>query len=280
MVERTANVSAVDAIRALLRAQIEDVWGKGMTELVDANYAPDCIDHMPIPGQAAGREAMKQVVHDFRDAMPDLTMTLTGMLAAGNIGVDFWTLRGTQTGALFGIEPTGRRIEISGIDMVRVADGRIVELWHVEEMLQFWQQLGQTDASFDQAAPPELLQPTGMAQDLNLGTAIAIAADATPVELRNIDLGRRRIEGVADGWLVQGAPDLQKQLQLYVIDGDFVAARWTMTGTHTGAPLFGIAASGRRFDINGMDVVQIGNDGHIVNAWHVEELDRLRTAIS
>lgn len=130
-------------IRALLRSLITDLWSAGRVELVDANYAEGVIDHDPVPGQPAGRAAMKEVVRAFRSAMPDLAMTLHGALACGDMGVDFWTLSGTHTGPLFGIAPTGRRVRFSGVDMVRVGeDGRIAELWHVEEMLQFWQQLG------------------------------------------------------------------------------------------------------------------------------------------
>jgi len=303
-------------IRELLRAQIEDVWGRGMTDLVDTNYARDCVDHMPVPGQAAGREAMKQVVDDFRRAMPDLTMTLTGTLAAGDIGVDFWTLRGTHTGALFGAEPTGRRVEFSGIDMVRVADGQIVELWHVEEMLQFWQQLGQQEVPFGQARTPDFAPcATSTDHDPGAGAAIAISAQPTPTELRNLAIGRRHIEdmwargnaavgwevyapgvidhnpapnqragidGIADviGWMTESVPNLQMQIHQYIVDGDYVADRWTMRGTHIGAPMMGIEAAGKSFEINGMDVIRIGAHGRITDIWHVEEFDRMRAAIS
>ncbi len=59
-------------IRALLRSQIADLWSAGRVELVDANYAEGVIDHDPVPGQPAGRAAMKEVVRAFRSAMPDL----------------------------------------------------------------------------------------------------------------------------------------------------------------------------------------------------------------
>jgi len=303
-------------IRELLRAQIEDVWGHGMTDLIDTNYAASCIDHMPVPGQAAGREAMKQVVRDFRQAMPDLTMTLTGTLAAGDIGVDFWTLHGTHTGALSGVEPTGRRVDIAGIDMVRVADGQIVELWHVEEMLQFWQQLGHQDVPFGQARTPNFAPPpTSTVYDPGAGAAVAMPDEPTQTDLRNLAVGRRHIEemwarsnaaigwevyapgvidhnpapnqrpgidGIADviGWMTESVPDLQMQIHQYVVDGDFVTDRWTMRGTHTGAPMMGIEATGKRFEINGMDVIRMGEHGRITDVWHVEEFDRMRAAIS
>ena len=135
-VPETARVSA------LLTAQIERVWGRGEVDRVDAMYTEDVVDRMPIPGQPTGRAALKDVVRAFRTALPDLRMDLHGVLASGDRGVDFWTLTGTHSGSLFGVAPSGRRVRFSGIDMVRVADGRIAELWHVEEMAQFASQLG------------------------------------------------------------------------------------------------------------------------------------------
>ena len=303
-------------IRELLRAQIEDVWGQGRLDLVDRHYAADCVDHMPIAGQGTGLEAMKDVVRAFRAAMPDLAMRLTGTLAAGDIGVDFWTLTGTHSGPLFGIAPTGRRVEIAGIDMVRVAENRIAELWHVEEMLQFWHALGLVDAAFGQAQQAGFM-PIATAGEHDPGehARVAIRSDHSDRDCRNLWIARRHIEemwargqgalghelyapGVVDHnpapgqrpgidgiidvirWLTEAVPDLTMNVHQYVVDGAFVADRWTMRGHHTGAPLMGIAALGRAFEINGMDVVRIGDDGRITDVWHVEEFDRLRAAIA
>ena len=49
---------------------------------------------------------------------------------------------GTHTGELLGIPPTGREVEILVIDVVRVADGRIVEHWGIVDRLGLLQQLG------------------------------------------------------------------------------------------------------------------------------------------
>ena len=308
-------MSDTASTRALLTDQIERVWGAGEVELVDHNYAADCIDHMPVAGQAPGIDAMKQIVRDFRIAMPDLKMELKGVLAAGDIGVDFWTLTGTHTGNLMGVAPTGRRVKFSGIDMARVADGRIVELWHCEEMLHFWQQLGRAEAPFGQPDRPDFAPPsTSRAHDPGHGVSIAIATEPTAIERANVAVARRHIEhmwarsqphiadevyvtnvvdhnpapaqrsgiaGIQDviGWMTQSVPDLQMSVKQYVVDGDFVADRWEMRGTHTGAPLMGLPARGRSFEINGMDVVRIA-DGRITDVWHVEEFDRLRAAIS
>ncbi len=69
-------------------------------------------------------------------------MELHGTLADGDFGVDFWTFRGTHTGELDGVAPTGTVVEFGGIDVARIVDGRIKEIWHVEDMATMWRQLG------------------------------------------------------------------------------------------------------------------------------------------
>lgn len=290
--------------RALLAAQIERVWGRGEVALVDSNYAADVVDRMPIPGQPAGRAALKDVVRAFRTAMPDLRMQLHAVLACGDHGVDLWTLTGTHSAPLFGVPATGRPVRFSGIDMVRVADGRIAELWHVEEMAQFAGQLG--------IALPADTVPRGVTPTDYWLPAPALLS---PLEARNLALARRHMEGVwAQGnarlmdelyatdivdmnpgpgqppgiagiaaalhYLRDGAPDLQLHLAAYVPSGPYVADRWTMTGTHTGTPLFGIAATGKRFEFVGMDIARFRPDGRIDCIWHVEEFARLRAQIA
>ena len=132
---------SADTIRRLLHDQIERLWSRGELDLVPRNYHPDIVDHMPVPRQRAGLAAMAEVVELFRIAIPDIRLTLHGTIVAGDLGCDWWTLTGTQTGALFGRPPSGRPVRFSGIDMVRVSDDRIAELWHVEDMLRFERQM-------------------------------------------------------------------------------------------------------------------------------------------
>lgn len=306
-----------EVIRALLRAQIEDIWGAGRTPLVSRNYADGVIDHMPVPGQPSGREALEGVVNAFRAGIADLRMELHATLVAGDFGVDVWTLTGTHAGPLLGHEASGKAIAISGIDMVRVAQGRICELWHVEEMGLLMQQIGGDDFPF--GAPlgtPQSRTLSGRAKR-HAGVADAhVPGEAafTLRERRNLAIARRHIgelwgEGGAElaneifhpavvdhnpapgqrpgiagildvlHWLREAVPDLALTVHAFVVEGDLVCDRWAMTGTHTGAPLMGIEPQGRRFQINGMDVVRIDDEGLITDVWHAEEFARLRAQI-
>jgi predicted ester cyclase len=91
---------------------------------------------------------------------------------------------------------------------------------------------------------------------------------------------RPGIPGIVDvlGWLREAVPDLRMEILAYAVEGDYAADHWRMTGTHTGSPLLGMPARGRRFAIHGADVVRF-RDGLIDRVWHVEEFARLRDQI-
>lgn len=303
-------------VTALLRRQIVDLWNDGKLDVVDRHYAPDVVDHMPVPGQASSRAAMKQVVADFRAAIPDLRMTLHGTIACGDLGVDFWTATGTHRGALFGLPASGKPVCFSGIDMIRVTEGRIAELWHVEEMLQLIGQIGGGETAFGvptgdgtaPAVPSRDADPGRRARHPDLDRLC-------PRERRILDIARAHIEqiwargdaaaayrlyapevvdhmpapgqrpgiaGIVDvlGWLREAVPDLDMTIEDYVVEGDLAADRWVMRGTHTGTPLMGVPARGNRFEINGMDVIRVRDDFLIGDVWHVEEFASLRAQIT
>mgnify|MGYP000157664501 CR=1 FL=1 len=134
-----------DGMRALVRRQIEELWGRSDPSLIPEMYAEDIIDHNPLPGQTPGHEGLREAIRVFSVAFPDIEMTLHGVLADGDYAVDFWTFRGTHLGDFNGLPPTGRRVEFNGIDVVKVQEGKIAEIWHVEDMARMLDQLGVTD---------------------------------------------------------------------------------------------------------------------------------------
>ncbi len=306
------STDADATVHLLLRDQIEELWGQGRLDLVDSNYRQGVIDHMPVAGQATGRAAMKQVVRDFRAGVPDLKMTLHKTLASGGYGVDVWTLTGSHGGPLLGQAATDGRIEFGGIDMVRVEEGSIAELWHVEEMAQLGAQIGASEIAFGAPADESAVPAAAVEEDYQPGSTAIVPGEEhfTERERRNLAVARRHIEeiwargrselcwemyhpdaidhnpapgqrpgiaGIVDvlGWLREAVPDLRMQIQCYVIDGDWIADRWVMTGVHSGTDLMGIPARGRRFTINGMDVARLDADGLITDIWHVEEFGSL-----
>jgi steroid delta-isomerase-like uncharacterized protein len=128
----------------------EEVWGRGDVQAADEVLAEDFIEHNPAPGQGPGREGHKQVLKVWRAAFPDLTISVDDLVADGDRVALRWTAHATHRGELMGMPATGRRLTLTGIDILRIVDGRIVERWgefNGAEMLQQLGALPEADAS-------------------------------------------------------------------------------------------------------------------------------------
>jgi steroid delta-isomerase-like uncharacterized protein len=126
---QTTSIATVDANKALIRHVFEDVIPAGNTAAMRDLMAPDFLDHDPLPGQPAGAAGGEYVVSTMHTAHPDLRFTIDDLVAEEDRVTIRWTLRGTNTGPLFGRPPSGQRVELAAIVIFRIADGRIAERW-------------------------------------------------------------------------------------------------------------------------------------------------------
>jgi predicted ester cyclase len=97
--------------------------------------APDFVNRSAPPGAPAGPEGMLfTFTRVLRPAFPDLTVEVHDQVAEGDKVTTRKTIRGTHRGDLLGIPPTGKRVEIDVIDIVRLARGRYAEHWGVNTL--------------------------------------------------------------------------------------------------------------------------------------------------
>ena len=120
----------------------EDLWGRGNVAVVEELFAPDVVDNHPFPGQEPGRDGVRQILKMFREAFPDLQVRNEEVLAEGYKVVLRWTANGTYKGGLLGIPSSGQKVKLSGIDVLRISNGKIVERWAEDNGLEMMQQLG------------------------------------------------------------------------------------------------------------------------------------------
>ena len=105
--------------------------------------APDYVFHDPAdPDTPPGPAGAKAMAGGFRAAFADLRPVEEDYVAGGDKVVYRWRLRATHRGAFAGVPPTGREVELSGIEIVRLAGGRIVEHWDEIDALGLLRQLG------------------------------------------------------------------------------------------------------------------------------------------
>ena len=129
--------------KALIRRFYEEVWNRGHLEVADEVFAEDYVRHDLRPTQALpGPAGQKKVAADFRAAFPDLLYTIDLLLADGDLVAVRWTMAATHTGPWGGVPATGKRLRYSGVNIFRLAGGKVVEIWNHRDDLGVAQQLG------------------------------------------------------------------------------------------------------------------------------------------
>ena len=129
--------------KALARQFIEAGFSKGNLAVADAIIAPNFVNHDPgTPPLPTGPEGYKQLVTAYRTGYPDLQLTVDDLFAEGDkVGVR-WTARGTHTGQLGDIPPTGKQAMITGISVLTIAGGKVAAQHTNWDTLGMLQQLG------------------------------------------------------------------------------------------------------------------------------------------
>ena len=127
--------------KAQVRRVIEEIYNRGDLDVVDEVAASDLVIRIG-SDEIRGHHEIKRYVAGLRTGFPDLTLTIEDQIAEGDMVVTRWTARGTHRGDFQGVPATGREIRLTGTDIDRMADGKVVECWaHVDE-LGLMQQLG------------------------------------------------------------------------------------------------------------------------------------------
>lgn len=129
--------------KTVVRRLIEEVFNQGNTSLVDELFAPDFVEHEELPpGVPSGRDGIGLSISMLHSAFPDFSATIEDMVAEGAKVSIRLTWSGTHQGEFMGLPPTNKRFAISVFDIVRIAEGKIVEHWGQMDNMGMMQQLG------------------------------------------------------------------------------------------------------------------------------------------
>jgi steroid delta-isomerase-like uncharacterized protein len=124
-----------------------DEWNKGdmegLHDVIEETVDPNFVNHSAATLEhARGQDGVKNVFGSFRAAFPDGRTTIEDIVAEGDKVVTRWTFRGTHRAEFVGLAPTGQRVEMTGINIDRIANGRFVERWYEMDRLGLMRQLG------------------------------------------------------------------------------------------------------------------------------------------
>ena len=112
-------------------------------DLFDEVCAPDFRGFInDVTGESQDLEAFKRSISELLTTFPDFQHRVVDWTICGDKVATRWIVSGTQVGPMEGIPPTGRRMEVPGMDLFRLANGKIVEVWAVADALDALQQLG------------------------------------------------------------------------------------------------------------------------------------------
>ena len=107
-----------------------------------ALLSPGMVEHSGVPGMPTGVEGIRWFFNMQFAAFPDLHGTILDQIAEGVKVVHRISIEGTNTGRFMGNPPTGKHIKWNHIDILRIADGKIVEHWSQGDTMGLMQQLG------------------------------------------------------------------------------------------------------------------------------------------
>jgi predicted ester cyclase len=140
----TASEMVRSATSPALRVAFRELelYDTGNVAGADEVFAPDLIDHTPADGAASAIDSMRALIATVRDGFTDTQHRILfhRELPGGRV-VIHWRMTATHTGEAFGFAASGNPVAINGIDMMRVVDGKITEISHVEELLKLTQQI-------------------------------------------------------------------------------------------------------------------------------------------
>jgi predicted ester cyclase len=126
---------------AVLVRQFYSLINGGPFEQWRNALAPTWAATPPLPSKPDQISGYRQVIGAFRAGMPDLKVEQVEIIANDDVVAVRSRVTGTNTAPLFGKPATSKTITFTAMDIHRIKDGRIVETWHVEDLLGMNRQL-------------------------------------------------------------------------------------------------------------------------------------------
>ncbi len=147
--QQQARVTITDQEANALLEGLLEIWNEGNFDITEDFFTADFVLHDNDFQELVGIEAFEGFVTMNRTAFPDFKVTMDEFFVKGDKMASRWTVTGTQTGPMRDLPPTGKKMQISGLSIYRIANGKFAEEWLHFNMLDFYQQLGFT------VVPPE-----------------------------------------------------------------------------------------------------------------------------
>lgn len=126
---------------AMIRQWFEELWNQGREDTIDRLLAPNAKVHgLPVPITGPGE--FKPFFRQFRQTFPDIRITVLNTVAQGTLVAAHCHVVATHLGDGLGVPSTQRKVEFSGMRIVRAEGDQFVEGWNCFDFLTCYQQIG------------------------------------------------------------------------------------------------------------------------------------------
>jgi steroid delta-isomerase-like uncharacterized protein len=132
---------SIEKDQVTVRRYYLEVFNQKKESLLEELAVPDYVEHDPFPGHGQGLAGLRERVEMLQAAFR-ADFTIEDMIASGDKIVVRWTNHVVHQGVFFGVPATGKPAAVSGIDIIRMRDGKMAEHWDVVDTLSLLQQLG------------------------------------------------------------------------------------------------------------------------------------------
>lgn len=139
--ENNLQGSLQEQNKAIVRRFYEEVYNQGREDVLDEIISPDYLDygHNP-PGR--GIEGAKADFRSGQGIFSNVHFVIGDLIALGDQVVVRWTGNLTHTGEFMGVAPTGKTIDLTGISIYQLADGKLTETRNAVNWLTLLQEIG------------------------------------------------------------------------------------------------------------------------------------------
>jgi steroid delta-isomerase-like uncharacterized protein len=131
------------ATKERMKQFYEQVINAHNPDMVDSFCTADFVDHNPDMGHSGkGLDDLKASFKEFFAAFPDVHMTSDLMIAEGDHVASHITMTGTNSGAMGNMPATNKSVNIEGIDIIAIKDGKATERWGFFDNMKMMTQMG------------------------------------------------------------------------------------------------------------------------------------------
>ena len=140
--------SEASSHKRLARRWFDQVWNKRRPAAIAEMMSPKCVGHGKAAdgGDTIGSDGFKSFQEVYLGAFPDLKVIVGDVIVEGRKMAVRWVATGTHQGDTLGFPATGKPMRITGMSIVYVKGGKIVEGWDSYDQHGMLQQLGLTAA--------------------------------------------------------------------------------------------------------------------------------------